>query len=145
MRGKKLIAETGQKDGHAILTSPTLNEVDFTEHVIASCRSLLDLDLSSAPLRHQVFKENLQYALGRYVIVDGEWCVWREDDVLGIVVKREPWSLLGTGETLDAAVADFRREAAALATVMRHDDLEDLTEEARRMQDFVLRYLRKDE
>ena len=116
----------------------------LVERIIAASKDLIRLDLRTAPLVHQVFQVNLNCALGPYVVVDGEWCTWREDEVLGVVVKREPWSLLGTGDTLDDALADFRREAAELANLMQHDSLDELTDEARRMHDFVLRYLPDD-
>ena len=107
---------------------------------------MVSRDLSSEPVYHQVIQENLGYMLlsPTHVIVDGEWCAWREDETLGVVVKREPWSLLGTGETVKDAIADFRREAADIAAVMQHDSLGELTDEARRMQDLVLRYLPDD-
>lgn len=116
----------------------------LAERIIEASKDLIGLDLRTAPIDHQVLQVNLQYALGPYVVVDGEWCTWREDEILGVVVKREPWSLLGTGETLPDAISDFRKEATELATVMQHDSLAELTEEARRMQDFVVRYLPKD-
>ena len=132
------------KDHWAYLATPRDQRPSFADRIIGATKELLHLDLRTAPLKHQVFQVNLNYALGPYVVVDGEWCTWREDEVLGVVVKREPWSLLGTGNTLDDAIVDFRREASKLAAVMQHDSLDDLTQEARRMQDFVLRYLPED-
>ena len=132
------------KDNRAYLATPRDPRPSLAARIIGASKELLHLDLRTAPLKHQVFQINLHYALGPYVVVDGEWCTWREDDVLGLVVKREPWSLLGTGNTLDDAIVDFRREASKLAAVMQHDSLDDLTQEARRMQDFVLRYLPED-
>lgn len=132
------------KDYRPYLAPPRNPGPSLADRIIAASKELVCRDLRTAPLQHQVFQVNLHYALGPYVVVDGEWCIWREDEDRNVVVKREPWSLLGTGDTLDAAIADFRREAAELATVMRHDSLDDLTDEARRMQDFVVRYLPKD-
>lgn len=132
------------KDNREYLATPRDLRPSFAARIIGATKELLHLDLRTAPLKHQVFQVNLNYALGPYVVVDGEWCTWREDEVLGVVVKREPWSLLGTGNTLDDAIVDFRREASKLAAVMQHDSLDDLTREARRMQDFVLRYLPED-
>ena len=129
------------KDFSPIIASLPAARPPLAERVIAASKDLIRLDLRTAPLEHQVFQVNLNYALGPYVVVDGEWCTWRADKVLGVVVKREPWSLLGTGDTLDDALADFRREAAELANLMQHDRLDELTDEARRMHDFVLRYL----
>ncbi len=117
----------------------------FVDRVISAAKKLIALDLGKASPDHQVFQENLRYALGPYVIVDGEWCRWQEDETLGIVVKREPWSLLGTGETLKEAIADYRQEAQDLACAMQHDNSADLTDEARRMQDAIVsRYLPTD-
>ena len=132
------------KDNRAYLATPRDPRPSLADRIIEASKELRRLDLRTAPLQHQVFQVNLHYALGPYVVVDGEWCTWREDEVLGVVVKREPWSLLGTGNTLDDAIVDFRREASELAAVMQHDSLDDLTQEARRMQDFVLRYLPED-
>ena len=132
------------QDFPPFLASLPAPRLPLAERLIAASKNLIRRDLRTALLEHQVFQVNLNYALGPYVVVDGEWCTWREDDVLGVVVKREPWSLLGTGDTLDDALADFRREAAELANVMQHDSLDELTDEARRMHDFVLRYLPDD-
>ncbi len=107
--------------------------------------SLLGQDegLDSISPYDQVVRQNLMHMrLSRtHVIVDGEWCAWREDKDRGIVIKREPWSLLGTGRTLNEAIDDFRREAGVFATIMRDDEFEKVTEEAWRMRDFVMRYL----
>ncbi|WP_419936970.1 hypothetical protein [Candidatus Palauibacter sp.] len=117
----------------------------IAKHAMQASMALLDLDLQSMSLKYQIFRVNLRYALGPYVIIDGEWCVWYKDSILGVVVKREPWSLMGAGNTLETAIEDFRREATEIAEIMRHESTDELTEEARRMRDFVLRYLPKDE
>ena len=109
-----------------------------------SACELVGHDLDDRPIKEQVFQVNLQYALGEYVIVDGEWCTWREDHVLGIVVKREPWSLMGVGRTLRDAIENFRAEAASHAVGMQHDRFDEVTDEAWRMRDFVMRYLPED-
>ncbi len=115
----------------------------LAESITNNIREFVERNLNFASVGHQVLQENLRYMLfsSSYVIVDGEWCTWREDETLGVVIKREPWSLLGTGPTVKDAIFDFRREAAEIATVMQHDGLDELTDEARRMRDFVLRYL----
>lgn len=118
--------------------------IQLADRIITVAKHLAELDLSEAPIEHQVLQVNLQYALGPYVIVDGEWCSWREDDDLGVLVQREPWSLLGTGETVADAIDDFRREAEDLAVVMQHDVTADLSEEARRMRHSIMRYLPED-
>lgn len=118
--------------------------IQLADRIIAAANRLAELDLSEAPIEHQVLQVNLRYALGPYVIVDGEWCSWRQDDDLGVLVQREPWSLLGTGETVADAIDDFRREAEDLAVVMQHDVTADLSEEARRMRHSVMRYLPED-
>lgn len=105
-------------------------------------RDLMDCDLTQAPLRHQVIQENLRYALVPRVIIDGEWCHYWEDDELGVVVKREPWSLIGAGDNLQEAITDYRQEAKEAAIAMQGDLFEDLTEEAYRMKDtLVQKYL----
>ena len=105
-------------------------------------RDLLGCDFTRAPLRYQVIQENLRYALVPRVIIDGEWCHYWEDDELGIVVKREPWSLLGAGNDLQEAIADYRQEAKEAAIAMQGDLFDDLTEEAYRMKDtLVQKYL----
>lgn len=109
--------------------------------VVEIVRGLRNIDDTDVPVETQVLRVNLPYALGPYVIVDGEWCAWREDDDLGVVVKREPWSLLGTGHNLDSAISDFRHEAAELALSMQADAPDELTYEARKMRDSVMRYL----
>lgn len=109
--------------------------------VVEIVRGLTHMDVGEVPVETQVLRVNLPYALGPYVIVDGEWCAWREDEDLGVVVKREPWSLLGTGHNLDSAISDFRHEAAELALSMQADAPGELTYEARKMRDSVMRYL----
>lgn len=133
--------ERGRRLGRRVLDSLD-DPVRFAGRLIGHAEQLLGVDLSGAPVEYQVFQENLRYVLGAYVIADGEWCSWREDEDLGVVVKREPWSLLGTGETLQAALADYREEAKSLAHLMEHDDPAELTDEARRMRDTLTkRYL----
>ena len=105
---------------------------------------LIDCDLSSAPIAHQVLQANLRYALVSYVVVDGEWCSWWEDEDLGVVVHRKPWSLLGYGSTLRDAINNFRENAARHAVGMQHDRFEDVTEDAWEMRGFVIRYLSDD-
>lgn len=116
----------------------------LSTQVMKSAYELVGHDLGDRPIGEQVFQVNLQYALGEYVIVDGEWCTWREDNVLGVVVKREPWSLMGAGRTLHDAIDNFRAEAASHAVGMQHDRFDEVTEEAWRMRDFVMRYLPED-
>ena len=123
---------------------PPVLPIPLADRIIAAAKHLIGLDLSGAPIEHQVLRENLRYALGPYVIVDGEWCTWREDEVLGVVVKREPWSLLGVGRNLGEAIEEFRDEAEDFAVSMQQDRAEDLSAEARRMQDSVMRYLPED-
>ena len=120
------------------------NGCALAERLVATVKRLIDSDLSSAPTEYQVIQTNLRYALDRFVIVDGEWCSWEEDEDLGVVVQRDPWSLLGTGETLQDAIDDFKKEAAEDALAMQHDKFEDLTEEAWRMRDCVMKYFPTD-
>ncbi|MCY4574894.1 MAG: hypothetical protein OXF01_19140 [Gemmatimonadetes bacterium] len=113
----------------------------LVDRIVLDAETLFGRDLRSAPVGHQVLQVNLQYALGPYVIVDGEWCSWWEDEDLGVVIQRKPWSLLGTGKTLRDAIDNFRENAARHAVGMQHEKFGEMTEDAWEMRGFVVRYL----
>ena len=124
--------------------TPSSPPLPLADRIIVDAERLIAHDLSSAPVAHQVLQVNLQYALGPYVVVDGEWCSWWEDEDLGVVVQRKPWSLLGYGRTLRDAINNFRDNAARHAVGMQHEKFDDVTEDAWEMRGFVIRYLSQD-
>ena len=76
---------------------------------------------------------------GRIWIEKEEFQIEWDDDQVRILHDR--WSLCGFGETLLDAQLDFISEARDLGSVMADMDLSTLSEEARRLRAFALRFL----
>lgn len=73
------------------------------------------------------------------VIVEKELFYVRDDEELGKLLVRPPWSLIGAGATVEEAKAHLMREARDLAVAMEQDDPKHLTREANRMREYVMR------
>lgn len=73
------------------------------------------------------------------VDVMGELFFVHDDEELGKLLVRPPWSLMGAGPTVEAARKHLIEEALDLARSIGLDDPKDLTADANEMRNYALK------